>query len=384
MIQPVNPGCLLPFFHIDDERQITKLVTKRPSGWKITGTREFLLPFILWFDTPAQTVDAFELINLDTGLLYSVNPAKIGVRERDDLTKSWYFWRGTGLTDEDFPCGKYKIQVTLSTSGVFVSDIIQIVDVRNAEELKLIQGACVGSTLTINVQNNLSLSSSVVSETARWRYSTSNIWNNETVSGGTFDITPVVSTGLATIIIEKTTLSDSGNFLQVVYAIDYDQADFCGTATMRFVKDVSTYKHNNWWSLNLEDSKLWGDNIIFESNYKQRVYFEGFVDNPEPERSETVLIDNLGNENPSTGDTKNYSVIAMRDIPDQMAWILSAIGDFETATLTSHAGIFTRTLDRATISFEPLASGFNRGTLKFLANKYFDRQCLETEVLAGG
>lgn len=381
MINPINTGAVLPFFLAgsDSSRQ----ASRQESGFQLKASNTNLIPFIFWLDTTPDTVLEFRVLSMTTGLIVELDTALINRRRRTDLSRTWYFFNGDDIS-EVLPCGVYKIQVSFLLT-TYESDEIKVVEARGGEYFTLGINSCAANILTLGATDTISKpSSSVIGQTLSYKLSDSSNWVNVspfTTSPYTFqlDIGSITVPTDGSLLIRREVATQAGGNLVMEYSLRYTNADPCGTASLFFLRDLSTYTNDSLWYLEFFDSIGWGDKI-YEDSFVERIYFDGNFDFPEQEREEEVLTDNQGNQVLNTANTIEYQVMVMGDLADSSLFVLGSIGDYSDISIVNNSAGVQGDVISPTFSSSPDTAGiYSRGRLRYIDRKYFETACTEAE-----
>jgi len=384
MIYQSNPGALVPFYEEEPAAWAhTKNITQHADGWKILASNRRLIPFIFWEDDIPQVVSAFQVVNLQTGKIYDLSTALITRWKRSDESRTWYFFRDADIATV-LPCGLYIIRVKLFANG-YVSDPIEVIDLRGPEYQKLSVSGCSAGVLTVFATDTLIDALNTVR--LEYKVSNSTTWVTVTpiiVSPYTYeiDMSAIVLPASENLLIRRTVQTDVGNVLVITYALDWSAADPCGTYVFFQLSDDSKYAEKNVWILEFSDSEKWGDKI-YENGLTERAYLRSYFDAPQIEREIESRISNTGARILSTADTKEFMVLQLERIPDQFIYPLSAYSDYDTLKLIQAATGNEISLIRGECEVITEAGAgryYSGGRIRWRNNKHFERTCEETET----
>ena len=385
MINPTNPGAVLPFY-IESGSQMahSRQVSRHADGWKIFASNQKLIPFIFWEPTTPDVVLKFQAINIETGRVHSLSTGLIDRRKRTDNSKTWYLFDGSDIGTV-LPCGTYKIRIEFALTS-YISDEIQVVNAQGPEYMSLASTGCVGNILTLVATETLE--STLEYEMLEYKYSGGGSWVEISPTSSApytfpFNLGAVTLPPNQNLILRHTARTSAGSVLRMLYALSYTNADPCGTYTLYLISDESTYTNGDLWYLEIADSPLWDDKI-YEAGFVERVYFKGYWDFPEQEREVEILTDNQANAVLNTADTREFLVMAMGKIADHLLYKLNAIGDYSTISLINvFTGYSITGIPGAETQFtsEKDAGGYySTGKLRFRDQKHFETACTTSET----
>lgn len=384
MINPINSGAVLPFYtESSGALAHSRQVSFNADGWKILGTNTQLLPFIFWQSGAPDVVAKFQVINIDTGKVFDLSTSLIDRRKRADNTKTWYIFDGSDI-GTTLPCGTYKIRVEFVFFSV-ISDEIEVINAPGSEYISLATTIC--SLGVVTFQATDTIASAVAYERTEYRATDGSSWTTLTPTGSgpytyELDISAISLSAGENLLIRRTIQTDAGNTLRTLHSLDWTSGSECSTYQLLTISDESTYRNGNLWYLEISDSEDWEDKI-YESGFVERIYLRGYWDFPEAEREVEVLVDNAGNRELSTADTREFSKMTFEGVADHLVGILSALGDYETISLKNLArnyaitGIIGAETDFTT---EPGQGYYSRGRLRFRSLKHFETACLNGET----
>ena len=384
MTNPTNPGAFVQFFIETTRLSGARQVSFNPDGWKVLASNRKLIPFIFWESAAPDTVIAFQLINTQTGKIYTLSTSLIDRRKRADNSKTWYIFDGSDI-GETIPCGTYRYRVEFVLFSV-ISEEIEVINALGPEYMSLLASACASDVVTITATDTIATGSTLLSERFEYRISDETAWTEVAETGtGPYtyqvDMSAISLPAGENLLIRRTVTTSAGNTLITLYALDWDSGDPCGSYALLLVDDLSTYPNGNIWYLELADSVIWEDKI-YEAGFVERVYLKGHWDFPEPERELKVLVDNTGNRVIDTADTREFLAMVFEKIPDQLIYLLSAIGDYSSISLNNLARNHSITgLVGAETTFAPEDSSgyYRKGKLRFRNLKHFERAYLDGE-----
>ena len=385
MINPTNPGAILPFY-IESSGQMlhSRQVSRHVDGWKTLASDKKLIPFILWESAAPDVVQKLQVFNTNTGKLYDLSTSLIDRRRRSDNSKTWYIFDGSDI-GQTLPCGTYRIRMELLLT-TYISDEIQVVNASGAESMTLTVDSCSANTLTLIASETLD--STLSYEKLEYRLTNSEHWTQISPSSSSpytfpFNIGAVTLPAGENILLRHTARTTAGSVLELYYSLNYDNADKCGTYEMYLIDDRSKQANENLWYLEIADSPLRGDKI-YEDGFKERVYLHGHWDFPEPERETEILTDNQANAVLSTADTREFLVMVFEKVADHLLFKLTSIGDYSSISLNNvFTGYSISGIPGAETEFtsEPAANGYySNGRLRFRDQKHFETACTDGET----
>lgn len=387
MINPTNPGAILPFY-LESSSQMahSRQVSRQRDGWKILASNKSLVPFIFWESSAPDTVIKLQLFNTDNGKLYDLSTSLIDRRRRTDNSKTWYIFDGSDI-GQTLPCGTYKIRVEFVLTS-YISDDIQIINALGPEYMNLSANSCVANVLTFIASETLE--SAIDSEKLEYRLTNAQHWNEISPTSSSpytfpFNIGAQTLPSGENLMLRHTCRTEAGSVLQMFYSLNYDNADKCGTYEVYLMDDKSTYSADSLFCIEISDSVLWG-NKIYEDGFKERIYLRGHWDFPEVEREVEVLTDNQANAVLSTADTREFLALDLEKVSDHLLYKLGSIGDYSTISITNvMTGYSITGIPGAETEFtsEPGSGYYSRGRLRFRDQKHFETPCTEGETTVG-
>lgn len=384
MIKQVNPGALLPFYAMSTGfLRRTESLTSNADGWKILASNRRLIPFILWEDAAPKTVTAFDVVNMDTGRIWNLSTALIIRQKRSDDSRTWYFFKDADISLE-LPCGRYIVILNLSGTQYF-SDGIQLVNMPAGEYSSISATACAGGVVTLTATDSVAGAISLVRTEYRLTGDTS--WTNFPAAGSPpytyeFDMTAIALPSGQNILIRRTILTDAGNTLQSLYALDWDFGDPCGTYRFYQIDETSSYRAE-YWAIKFSDSAKWEDKV-YKSSFQEIAYLPGYFDYPEVEREIETLVSNTGARVTTKAETREFMVMVFARVPDQFIYPLSAIGDYSSITLqqvakTTSIGPIPGAETEFTVERDS-GGYYSRGRLRWRNNYHYETACVTGET----
>ncbi|MCB1322600.1 MAG: hypothetical protein KDK34_20240, partial [Leptospiraceae bacterium] len=299
-----------------------------------------LIPVILWLDAAPATVNGFAVINVKTGLYHTLSTSLIDRVKRSDNSRTWYLFDGSDI-GQTLPCGTYKIRLRIG-SAVYLSDEIQVVNAPGQETISLTTGSCISFSLDFTASDTIA--SAINSERFEYRRTSATNWTNLAPSSTMpnvydFDLAPKNLAG-DNYLIRRTVITDAGLVLQSFYSMTWGAVDPCGDYVFTLIDEQNTYP--DVWYLEISDSVKWEDKV-YSGGFKERIYFRGYWDFPEPEREIEVLTDNQANAVLNTADTREFLVMAIAKVADHLTYKLTALGDYSTISLVNPFSGYTIT-----------------------------------------
>lgn len=376
MLTPINPGAIVSFYEGFSSRSKARHVTMHDDGWSILARRDRLIPMILWLDEAPATVEDLILYNLKTGAVYALDTALVTRVKRNDETRTWYMIMGNTYIGHDVPCGLYEVRMKIS-AFYYTSEALRLENFQGQEYTQLVPNSCAAGDVEIGVLD--SFISDIDYSRTEWKLASADAWTEVSVAGSAFTITPPAKADDDYIQIRRTVKTSTGAVLKVLYSLTYNDSDVCGTQDLVFIDDTSEYPARRW-ALEFSDSKSWGDDIVYKAGFKQMFYFDGYWDFPATERTQEVLISNLGVETLSTALTKQYIEMEMAKIPDMVIYPLTALADHSAITIKSMNRDVQVDITNPQFSFEPEQGYFSKGKIRFLLDQYFERTCATEET----
>lgn len=194
--------------------------------------------------------------------------------------------------------------------------------------------------------------------------------------------------GTETIISsDKLRYDSSADKAFVTYMGTEAQGELCGPLHIKITIDGVIY-YSEWFYLNSFTYKenyykleVWNSvskpDVLYQTGYKQKVYFEAHVDAPElVENNE--FITNLKDKNfLSKQSVKERLVFKLPNLPDSILVSLKGLNSHDNVKLTSLETGEVFVMEEIEFTSEVISSQFSEGTLSFLAAHGYSTGCDE-------
>ena len=381
MINEVNPGTLLHFYRGDNAYFSQWRNRNKGGGWAIPASTKSILPFMIWQDSGAVAVNAFEIVNIDTGGRDQIDTAEIVRKSLDDDSRTWYVCSGVDLVTP-IDCGFYVIRVKLGDDW-FYSDVLEVKNYAGPEYLTFEVTGCDDTLIafmTINVTATVATALSSIS--VKYRLDNATEWTAASLSGSgnSYDFSVLTGWDLGRYyLIQARAITDDGNMILLDMALHFDPSDPCGTYSLIVLEDRSVFSGKDRYILTLSNTSDYND-ILYSLAWAQTAFVQCFFDFPEIERQQDIFINGEGEQVIESATTRERVRVVLPRIPDQWRLPLAALNDLDGVTLTSLSTGEVYALQEIDTGFEPSSDGYHTNAiLRFRTQKNFRASCLIDE-----
>lgn len=337
MIRQSNPFNIVAFYDHD--------AAEAHRGY-VHSPVSVLPPFQFTVEDDAETVTAWTLRNVETGVEFVQTASQIELETSLSLNRAWFTYRGVALTNAPI-AGIYQIIVTLASGDVMRSQRIfmsHAFDTFGVMSLIHNSGDCLtdGGGTIFTLSFTATFGSWGTDRVLVDRNQTGDFVFVSNLSAFTIDQNDIGDEGGAPIIrIETTTVlpNEPGavNRIYRDYTYTWSSGDPCGgvltgtTAVAEYGQDAYVLSFNN--ATDLQDL-----NLVYQTGYVQKFYFFGYRLEHTPIIEQNFEQNGVGERFLSQATNREAIALDFWPMPDYLQAVLLAADQHETVTLGNIGG----------------------------------------------